>query len=209
MVVAITEKQATGEISKKNQLFNYALYLKKQGLAELTIKNYVKLLATLSKRGANLEDSESVKGSIAKQSWVNKRKQNAVNAYTHYLDMIGDKWKPPYYREQEKPIFIPKESEIDALISGTGLKTSVFLLCLKETGARAGEIQSLNWLDIDFEMNVIRITSEKGSRARTIKVSNSLMQRLGHVRTVNQVKTLNDYSGNTIGQYSLFTVISE
>ena len=99
------------------------------------------------------------------------------------------------YREQEKPIWIPKESEIDALISGTGLKTSVFLQCLKETGARAGEIQALQWSDIDFETNIIRITPEKGSRPRTLKVSNSLIQRLGHVKTVNKVKNLDQIFG--------------
>jgi len=183
-----TETRATGDISKKNQLFNFAWYLKKQGLQEPTIKTYVKLLRILSKRDAELSDPENVKGKIANQTWVNKRKQNAVNAYTHYLSMIGGQWNPPYYQEQEKPIFIPKESEIDALISGTGLKTSLFLQCLKETGARAGEIQSLKWCDIDFESNVIRITPEKGSKARTIKVSNRLLQRLGLVKTVNRVE---------------------
>jgi len=187
-LTVVTETRTTGDISKKNQLFNFAWYLKKQGLQEPTIKTYVKLLKILSKRGADLSDTESVKGAIAKQTWVNKRKQNAVNAYTHYLNMIGIKWNPPYYKEKEKPIFIPKETEIDALISGTGLKTSVFLQCLKETGARAGEIQSLKWCDVDFESNVIRITPEKGSNARTIKVSNSLLHRLGLVKTVNRVE---------------------
>jgi integrase len=42
--------------------------------------------------------------------------------------------------------------------------------------------------DIDFESNVIRITPEKGSNARTIRVSNSLLQRLGLVKTVNKVQ---------------------
>ena len=187
MIVA-TETRATGDISKKNQLFNYAWYLKKQGLGEPTIRTYDKLLTILSKRGAALTDPESVKGAIAKQTWVNKRKQNAVNAYKHYIDMIGGQWTPPYYREQEKPVFIPKESEIDALISGTGLKTSVLLQCLKETGARTGEIQSLKWSDVDLDQNIIRITPEKGSNPRTIKVSNSLTTRLGHVKTTNTVQ---------------------
>ncbi len=187
MIVA-NDIKATGDISEKNKLFNYAWYLKKKGRADSTIETYVKLVRILSKRGADLENPESVKGKIAEQKWVNKRKGNAVNAYTHYLEMDGKTWIPPYYKELDKPIFLPKESEIDALITGSGLKTSVLLQCLKETGARIGEIIFLKWKDIDFEANVLRITPEKGSKARTIRVSSKLMQRLARVRNVNQVK---------------------
>ena len=183
-----TENQATGDNSEKNNLFNYSWYLKKNGLEDPTIKSYRKILKILRKRGADLLDPESVKGKIAVQKWVPKRKNYAVGAYTHYLDMIGGKWNPPYFRETEKPIFIPRESEIDALISGTGLKTSVLLQCLKETAARIGEIQALNWIDVDFELKIIRITPEKGSRPRTIKVSETLMNRLGHVKKVNNTE---------------------
>ena len=121
------QKQASRDIDK-NQFFSYAWYLKKEGLAESTIETYVDLVKILHKRGADLSDPESVKAKIAEQKWANKRKQNSVNAFTRYLEMNGEAWNPPYYREIEKPIFIPKESEIDALISGTGLKTSVFLV---------------------------------------------------------------------------------
>ena len=186
MIVA-NNTGATGDISK-NKHFEYAWYLKKEGKSESTIITYGKLLSILEKRGANLDDPESVKGAIAEQKWVNKRKGNAVNAYTHYLAMNNRVWNPPYYKELDKPIFLPKESEIDALITGSGLKTSVLLQCLKETGARIGEILDLKWTDIDFESNVLRITPEKGSKARTIKVSSKLMQRLGHVQNVNQVR---------------------
>ena len=187
MIVA-NDIKATGDISEKNKLFNYAWHLKKKGLAESTIETYVKLVRILSKRGADLEDSETVKSKIAEQKWNPKRKQNSVNAYTHYLEMDNREWNPPYYKEIDKPIFLPKETEIDALITSTGLKTSVLLQCLKETGARIGEIINLKWTDIDFESYVLRITPEKGSKARTIRVSSKLMQRLGNVKNVNQVK---------------------
>jgi hypothetical protein len=35
--------------------------------------------------------------------------------------------------------------------------------------------------------HIIRITPEKGSNPRTIKVSQSLINRLGHVKTINKV----------------------
>lgn len=173
---------------EKNQFFNFTWYLKKEGYAESTIITRTQIIRVLHKRGADLSDPENVKEKIAEQNWTNKRKQNAVNAYSSYLEMQGGSWNPPYYHEVEKPIFIPKESEIDALINGTGLKTSVFIQILKETGARPGEIQNLKWKDIDFEQDIIRITPEKRSKARVIRVSSGLMNRLAYVRKVNQVE---------------------
>jgi len=189
LIVAQKEKLATGEISNtKSILFNFTWYLKKEGYAESTIITRVQIIQVLLKRGTDLSDPESVKAKIAEQEWVNKRKQNAVNAYTSYLEMVGGTWNPPYYHEVEKPIFIPKESEINSLINGTGLKTSVFLQILKETAARPGEAQDLKWNDIDFEENIIRITPEKRSKPRVIRVSSSLINRLGYVKKVNNVE---------------------
>lgn len=193
--IVASDNKATGEISDENRLFTYAWHLKKIGRTESTIETYVKLLRIISKRGADLEKSESVKNKIAEQKWTPKRKENAVNAYTHYLQLNNKVWDPPHYKEIEKPIFIPKETEIDDLIAGTGLKTSVFLQCLKETGARAGEILNLKWSDVDFESNILRITPEKGSRARVIKVTKNLINRLGHVKKVNRVKDPNRIFG--------------
>ena len=123
-------------------LFNYAWWLKKEGYAESTIVTRVKLLKILAKRGANLLDPESVKETIARQEWCNKRKVNAADAYTAFLRMNGGTWDPPKYRVVEKLPFIPTEGELDALIAGCGTKTSTFLRLLKETAARAGEMAS-------------------------------------------------------------------
>jgi integrase len=61
------------------------------------------------------------------------------------------------------------------------------LECLKQTGARIGEILALEWSDIDFESNLIRITPEKGSKARTIRISSSLINRLRYVKRTNNL----------------------
>ncbi len=205
-VARATHIVSNGDITQTNNLFNYSWYLKKNGLSESTIKTYTKMLRTLFKRGADLEDPENVKGYIAEQPWDPKRKQNAVNAYNHHVKMNNRTWIKPRYKELSKPIFIPKESEIDALIAGTGLKTSVFLQCLKETGARAGEILNLQWTDIDFESNIIRITPEKHSNARTIRVSQSLLHRLGHVKTVNRVTDPNRIFGRYNSVHKMYSL---
>jgi len=123
----------------KSLLFNFAWWMKKQGFAESTIESRVKLLKILAKRGADLQDPESVKEVIAKQSWSEGRKVNAVDTYTSYLQMLGKSWNPPRYRRVRKLPFIPLEKEIDDLIAGCGPKTATFLQLLKETGMRAGE----------------------------------------------------------------------
>ena len=169
-LTVVTKKQTTGEISKKNELFNYAWHLKRKGLRDSTIKTYVKLLRILSNRGGKLSEPESIKQKIAEQKWQPKRKQNVVNAYTHYLEMENLAWNPPYYKEVDKPIFLPKEKEIDSLINATGLKTSVLLDCLKQTGARIGEILNLKIKDVEFDKYGALVTLFGKTGERKIRV---------------------------------------
>lgn len=167
-----TKEKAAGLTSDvKSLLFRYAWYLKKQGYAESTITGRDKLLKLLAKRGANLYDSKSVKVAIANQKWCNKRKMNAVDAYTVFLRMTNGTWDPPRYKCVSKLPFIPKEQELDALIAGCGPKTSTILQLLKETAMRIGEAHQLRWTDTDFESRTIRVTPEKGSNPRIFKVT--------------------------------------
>jgi integrase len=184
-----TKKRAAGATTDvKSLLFQFAWWMKKEGYAESTITTRVKLLKILAKRGADLYDSESVKETIARQKWCNKRKVNAADAYTAFLRMTGEEWDPPKYKVVQKLPFIPTEAELNALIAGCGPKTSTFLELLKETGARAGEAHSLKWLDIDFETGTVRITPEKGSKPRIFKLSNTLLNMLGVLKAKNNSK---------------------
>ena len=189
---ADAEKRAAGatENPKTSELlFNFAWWMKKEGYAESTIKGRVWLLKVLARRGADLLNPESVKEAIAKQdSWCNKRKMNAVDAYTSFLRMIGGKWDPPRYAYAAELPFIPTEAELDALINGCGPKTSIFLQLLKETAMRAGEAQRLKWTDIDFESGTVRVKPEKGSEPRIFKLSSNLIGRLSALKMKNRVK---------------------
>jgi len=154
-------------------------WLKKNGRSEATIDSRIKLLKTMVKRGANLYDPESVKDVIAKQdNWGNGRKNNAVDAYSAFLKMMGGRWDPPAYKVIRKLPFIPKETEIDQLIAGCNPRMATFLQLLKETGARCGEIWWLKWEDIDFESKVVNITPEKNSNPRVVRLSNKMLNML-------------------------------
>ena len=77
-----TENRLAGatDAETKSLLFNFAWWMKKEGYAPSTITTRERLLRTLTKRGADLNDPESIKEAIAKQEWCNKRKMNAADA---------------------------------------------------------------------------------------------------------------------------------
>jgi integrase len=56
-----------------------------------------------------------------------------------------------------------------------GPRYATYLQFLKESGARAGEVWSLKWIDLDLEARTVSITPEKGSMARQLKLSGKLL----------------------------------
>jgi integrase len=155
----------------------YALWLKKEGYRESTILRYAKLVRTLSNH-TDIYDAESVKTEIARQTWSEGTKELACDAYALLAKSKGFSFERPRYQRVEKLPFIPLETEIDALICGTGPKTSVTLQLLKETAARIGEAWNLKWTDIDFERSIVTLTPEKGSHPRQFKISSKLCSAL-------------------------------
>jgi len=181
-----TEKWAAGatrtsQADVKGKIVEFLWWMKKQGYAKSTIEGRVKLLKRLVRLGADLYNPESVKEVIAKQeSWSEGRKELAVEAYSCFLLMLGGKWDPPRYRRIRKLPFIPTETEIDQFIAGCSStkRLMAFLQLLKETGMRCGEACRLKWIDIDFQGNIVRVTPEKHSNARALKISNTLISML-------------------------------
>ena len=74
-----------------------------------TIESKVKLIKQLTKLGANLEDPNLVEILIAKSTWNDGRKRNAVYAYLDYLRMQGKDWDPPKYQSTPKIPYVPPE----------------------------------------------------------------------------------------------------
>jgi integrase len=174
----ITKAKPTPE-EIKGKLVEFAWYMKKQGYSDESIRTYISVLRTLYNRGANLEELESVKDIIARQSWSDSRRQKAINAYTLFLKKDGLYWEKPKCKVTRKIPFIPTEQELDALIAGCGRKTSAFLQLLKETAMRCGEAKRLEWTDIDFEKHVITLNQpEKNGNPRIWRVSSKLVAML-------------------------------
>jgi integrase len=161
----------------KGKIVEFSFWLLKQGYSKYTIQGRTKLLKRLAKLG-DLLNPESIKEVIAKQEWSTGRKANAVDAYTSFLQMQNTKWEPPQYRRIRKLPFIPTENEVDQLIGGCNQRMATYLQLLKETGIRCGEACKLKWTDIDVENPSVRVTPEKGSNPRLLKISAKLTSML-------------------------------
>jgi len=171
----------------KGKILEFAWLLKKQGYSEETIRLHVSALRTLHKRGADLYNPESVKEVITRQKWSETRRRNVINAYSRFLKHEGIQWDKPRCKVGQKLPFIPTEQELDALIAGSGSKTSVLMQLLKETAMRAGEAMKLKWTDIDFERRIVTLNEpEKGSKPRMWKVSEKLIGMLKSLPRENE-----------------------
>jgi integrase len=106
------------------------------------------------------------------------RKELYANAYDHYCQLKGLAWDKPKFVREDKPFFLPAESELDGLIANTRHKMSTFLQLLKETGIEPGEAWKLRWIDIDIQRKTVAITPTKNHNARVLPISGNLLSRL-------------------------------
>jgi integrase len=184
-LIATESKTVAGEESQtqqeaKGKMVQFALALRNKGRTAETIRTYVGALYTLSNRGANLLDPTNVEEVIAKQEkWTQRAKRNYTDWYARFAKFLHIEWEKPNYKAPNKTPFIPLESEIDQLISGSSRKVSIALAIGKETAARIGEVVRLKWTDIDPEANSITINEpEKGSNTEVYKVPAELIARI-------------------------------
>jgi integrase len=165
--------------------------MKKDGKADSTIETAVARLTRLTKL-CNIDDSEQVRATLATLDWQNNTKHHVAQVYTYFLRYLGKTWTPPKYTKEHGLPFIPTEEEIDTLISAGSPRTATRLQILKETGARVGELDKLEWTHIDTERKTIYITAEKGSNSRLLPISNKLIAMLNNLpRRTDKVFTVN------------------
>lgn len=109
-----------------------------------------------------------------------------TNAYDYYVQYNGLTWTKPRFTREDKPIFLPLESELDQLISNARDKMSVFLQFLKETGADSGEAWKTRWVDVNMQNNTVAIIPTKNHNARTVSISANMISRLNTLPHKNE-----------------------
>jgi integrase len=167
-------------LDNNGKIVQFLWEMKKNGVTDATIRTWSSTLNKLAKHTDMTP--ENVKEYLSKTTdWSNRTKISAVVTYNCFLTHYGITWKPPKYKSPDKLHFIPTEAEIDSLIAGSGKVLSAFLQLLKETGARGGEAANTLWKDVDFERKIVHITPEKGSKARILPISDTLVGMLKRV----------------------------
>jgi len=185
-LIVVPENGTTGEISETDQLITkFMMYLRKTK-KNATVESQVKLIKQLIRKGANLEQTESVENVIAFQKCTDGRKRNFVHAYSNYLKMQGKTWEAPKYESENKIPWVPSALEVDQLIAGCNQRHGAYLQLLKETGARRGEAFYQKWTDLDLNTKEIRITPEKRSNPRKLRLSEKLVAMLNKLPRKNQ-----------------------
>lgn len=169
----------TQTLDIKGKIVEFLWHLKKEAYSPRTIEVYGKRLRQLAD-DCDISNPEYVKEYVAnKQTWNNSTKLLTVEVYKTFANFTNIPFKPPKYRQEEKIPFIPTEKELDALIAGSGKKTSSLLQLLKETGMRIGEAKNLTWTEIDLENLQITLNHpEKNGKPRVFKISPKLSAML-------------------------------
>jgi integrase len=156
-------------------------------------RKYAGNLLTLVHLGANLEDPESVKATMAAHQVKNGTKVQYCYSYEAYLTMQNKTWNRPggrklKYHQEENIIFIPPEAELDQLIAATNSKRlATYLQTLKETFTDPGEAIPIEWNDVLDRQIAIR-HPVKDHRPRTLEVSEKLIAMINMLpHTSNRV----------------------
>jgi len=131
-----------------------------------------------------LEDPENVKEFVANRESSLGRKENLVDVYAKYAKTLGLSFSEPRYSREDTLPFIPLQKELESILKATrNFRQATMLRLLYETGVRIGEATRLQFKDLDFEKHSVRVSPEKGSRARELRLSDKLCAMLKEVYT--------------------------
>ncbi|MGA2682232.1 MAG: site-specific integrase [Candidatus Bathyarchaeia archaeon] len=175
-------KTVAGE--KESSLIEYAWRCKKRGNSDKTIAQRCYLLGALQKKGANLNNPDSVETILATEPEYNNKnepskKYNVVKAYVSYTKRMKILWEPITVKYEPKQAFTPIREELLLFVNSAGHRLGTYLQVTYDTGGRRGEVAHIKWTDINTKNHTIAINDpEKNSRSRTIKVPPPTISRI-------------------------------
>jgi integrase len=125
-----------------------------------------------------LDKPELVKAFISQKDVSNAYKEAFVNAYIHYVEYHGLKWKKPIYQRNERLPNVPTTEQVNMIIANSGTKYSMIFSILRDTGLRPVELHRLNLRNIDLEHGIIYPETAKGGSARSLKLKPATLAML-------------------------------
>ena len=182
-LVSATEIKTVAGVTETS-LIDYAWKLKKKGRNDSTIKIRCSVLSDLIKKGADLNNPDTVETILAVENEYNdiekrSKKHLAIMAYQSYCRVQKIFWEPIKDNYQPKDAFIASPDELKLYVTSGGHRFGTFLQVTHDTGARRGEVCHIKRSDVNTTNLTISINQpEKGSLTRTIKVPEATIARI-------------------------------
>jgi integrase len=125
-----------------------------------------------------LGDPEKVKEFIANLQCSDGYKDNLIDAYSHYAKFCSIQWTKPKYMREERITRVPKEEDINKIISHAKLKSASAYSVIRDTGLRPIELGMLKVRDIDVETGELYPITAKHGSGRVLKMRSSTLAML-------------------------------
>ncbi len=169
------------------EIYNTIDGMRKELLADTTIKNTVRRLKMLAKQ-CDLYKPEEITNFLAnkKEKCKNSYLETIAFAYLRFCKHNNIEWQMPNIKRTSQPPYVPTTEETTILISNSGTKYSLILSMFRDGGFRPIEMQrmKLNWLDL--ERGIVNVETAKYGLGRTLKLKDSTLAMLkGYVRKNN------------------------
>ena len=154
--------------------FSVAQWLKGLGRKETTVLCIARKLRYLSKN-VNLDNPEKVKQYIASLQCSGGHKDNLIDAYSLYCKYHNIQWTKPKYIREERITRVPKEEDINKIISHSTLRYATAYSIIRDCGLRPIELGNLRVKDIDLENGELYPTTAKHGSGRIVKMRTSTL----------------------------------
>ena len=161
----------------KQDLFAVVYHLKKQGRKETTLVAISRKLRYLA-RNVDLNQPEKVKEFIANLNCSDGHKDNLIDIYGHYANFYRIHWVKPKYMREERVTRVPKEEDINKIISHAKLKYAVAYSIIRDVGIRPIELSMLKVKDVDLETGEVYPITAKHGAERVLRVKASTLSML-------------------------------
>jgi len=158
----------------ESDLFACVFDLKKQGRKDSTLKPILRRLKFLNKN-VDIRKPEKIKEFIACQNYTDGYKDNLIDAYSHYCKFYGIQWVKPKYMREERITRVPREEDINKIISHAKLKYAVAYSIMRDVGLRPVELELLKVKDVDLETGDIYPTTAKHGSGRILRMKKSTL----------------------------------
>jgi integrase len=84
------------------------------------------------------------------------------------LDLHDPTLGIPFYPVDQKPKYVPPVADVDKVIAVADPDTQEYLLVIRETLGRVGEINRLRWDDVDFDQLKVTLYTRKNKRGNLV-----------------------------------------